>query len=223
MSKKPIEEPKENPKKPNKFLLKIYSILSNSNNSSVISWSDSGETFTIKDVSEFTKYLLPKYFKHHKLASFIRQLNMYDFSKCKNSEFCYSHPLFRKGKRGELKKIRRKLSEKKVEFPQTEMTQKFKHIKAKQKNLKLQIDELVMDCREVARSNQVLLDQIQESKTKQQSIFTVLMKFSERFEQIPLFLRLFCESFEKQIENPVPVPLSHRMLTSHSYSKSDRP
>lgn len=222
MSITATEESKENSKKPNKFLLKIYSILSNSKNSSIISWTDSGETFTIKDVLEFTKYLLPKYFKHRKLASFIRQLNMYDFSKCKNSEFCYSHPLFRKGKRGELKKIRRKLGEKKsgVQKPgQGELMAKFKHIKNKQKNFKLQIDGLLIDCREVAKSNQHLLDQIQESKMKQQSIINVLIKFSERFERIPFFLVKFCESFEKQIENPVPVPISHMMLTNYSLAK----
>jgi hypothetical protein len=48
---------------------------------SIVSWSDQEDSFVIKDQSEFSKHVLPKHFKHNNLASFVRQLNKYDFHK----------------------------------------------------------------------------------------------------------------------------------------------
>lgn len=205
-------------KKPNKFLLKVYSIINDSKNSQVISWTDSGESFTIKNTSLFTQNLLPKYFKHKNFASFIRQLNMYDFSKCKNSELTYSHPLFRKGLRQELGKIRRKMTEKKRELnenPFDELKNKFKGIKSKQGVLMAQIEDLLENCREVAYSNESLLGQIQEFKNREECIFNILEQFSERFKEIPDFLLKFYQNFNSQIEMPIPVPISHVVLISN--------
>ena len=208
-------------KKPNKFLLKVYSIISDSKNSQVISWTDSGDSFEIKNTSLFTKNLLPKYFKHKKFASFISQLNMYDFSKCKNSEFTYSHPLFRKGLKQELGKIRRKVSEKKlnkresIENPFGELKTKFKGIKSKQGRLMAQIEDLLENCRGVAYCNESLLGQIQEYKMREECIFNILEQFSERFREVPNFLLKFYQNLSSQIEVPIPVPISHVALISN--------
>ena len=48
---------------------------------SLISWTEGGNSFIIKNQSEFTKSMLPYYYKHSNMASFIRQLNMYGFHK----------------------------------------------------------------------------------------------------------------------------------------------
>merc|ERR1719296_457695 len=63
------------------FLLKLWSIVDNPATDSLVSWSRSGTAFIIKDTSQFTNVLLPFYFKHANLSSFIRQLNMYGFTK----------------------------------------------------------------------------------------------------------------------------------------------
>ena len=44
-------------------------------------WSISDLRFVRKDMNEFTKSILPRMFKHSNFASFVRQLNKYDFHK----------------------------------------------------------------------------------------------------------------------------------------------
>ena len=92
------------------FLLKSFELLQKKEYENTISWSDNGNSFTIKDVVDLEKTILPKYFKHDKLASFIRQLNMYGFTKLrnKNKNKVFIHEFFKKGREDLLHKIKRK-------------------------------------------------------------------------------------------------------------------
>ena len=51
-----------------------------------VSWDNSGTSFLIKDINDFTKIILPQHFKHCNFASFVRQLNKYDFHKIRNNK-----------------------------------------------------------------------------------------------------------------------------------------
>lgn len=68
---------------------------------SVVSWSPIPDSFVIKvripsyfrpdinlsqDMNEFSRTVLPRIFKHSNFASFVRQLNKYDFHKIKNAD-----------------------------------------------------------------------------------------------------------------------------------------
>ena len=50
----------------------------------LICWSEEGSSFLIKNQSQFSSSMLPYYYKHSNMASFVRQLNMYDFHKVMN-------------------------------------------------------------------------------------------------------------------------------------------
>ena len=52
----------------------------------LIAWSDEGTSFIIKNQPEFASSLLPYYYKHSNMASFVRQLNMYGFHKVMSVE-----------------------------------------------------------------------------------------------------------------------------------------
>ena len=60
------------------FLEKLYEILLEPSNHPYIAWQADGTSFLIKKVPELQEIVLPKYFKHNNLQSFVRQLNMYD-------------------------------------------------------------------------------------------------------------------------------------------------
>ena len=66
------------------FLRKCYEMVDDSSTDSIISWSTNGDnSFVISDTTVFSAQLLPKYFKHSNLSSFIRQLNIYvSFLNC---------------------------------------------------------------------------------------------------------------------------------------------
>ena len=58
------------------FLLKTYEIFNTPEYSNLCGWGSNGETIVIKKIEEFSKQILPKYFKHSNFQSFVRQLNM---------------------------------------------------------------------------------------------------------------------------------------------------
>lgn len=63
------------------FIMKTYKILEDKKNAHIIEWTDNGNCFIVKNKDLFENEILPKYFKHKKFSSFVRQLNMYDFHK----------------------------------------------------------------------------------------------------------------------------------------------
>jgi hypothetical protein len=78
------------------FLLKLYEIVDDKATSSIVDWAEE-EGFVIKSPVFFENQIIPKYFKHNKLTSFVRQLNMYDFRKFKvkgTTHQVYKHPFF---------------------------------------------------------------------------------------------------------------------------------
>jgi hypothetical protein len=83
-----------------KFLRKVYYMLENNEHSEYVSWSNDGTALVVKKPTEFSDSVLPCYFKHNNLASFVRQLNMYNFKKNKNYQYdhTYGHEMFHRGK-----------------------------------------------------------------------------------------------------------------------------
>jgi hypothetical protein len=95
------------------FIRKTYDILEESKFPDIIDWNPEGTALVIKKPTEFCQKVLPQYFKHNNLTSFVRQLNMYNFHKRRTQtlDHIYYHELFQQGKKHLLKEIRRKGSD----------------------------------------------------------------------------------------------------------------
>ncbi|KAJ7491143.1 HSF-type DNA-binding-domain-containing protein [Mycena latifolia] len=99
------------------FVKKLYKMLEDQTFQNVVSWGPQGDCFVVKDMNEFTKSILPRMFKHSNFASFVRQLNKYDFHKVKNSDdnqfgehsWTFRHPDFHADRRDALENIKRKV------------------------------------------------------------------------------------------------------------------
>lgn len=102
------------------FLTKLWKLVEDPAYSDLISWSSNGRSFVIRNPARFSKELLPLYFKHNNMASFIRQLNMYGFRKLtsiensglrsERDEMEFYHQYFLKQQENLLEYIKRKAS-----------------------------------------------------------------------------------------------------------------
>ena len=66
------------------FLTKLFQIVSAATTDHCIQWTSKGDSFVISDPDTFARDILPTYFKHNNIRSFIRQLNTYGFRKRTN-------------------------------------------------------------------------------------------------------------------------------------------
>ncbi|KZP01178.1 hypothetical protein CALVIDRAFT_492754 [Calocera viscosa TUFC12733] len=108
------------------FVKKLFRMLEDPNFSPVVSWNPVGDAFVVRDMTEFTKTILPRLFKHSNFASFVRQLNKYDFHKVKNPDetfgehsWTFQHPDFRADRKDMLENIKRKVPAAKKARPST--------------------------------------------------------------------------------------------------------
>ena len=79
----PSKKRKENngPKTRPAFVMKIWSMVNDKSNDEYIRWNEDGRTFQVFKREDFVHKILPAYFKHQNMSSFVRQLNMYGFHK----------------------------------------------------------------------------------------------------------------------------------------------
>ncbi|XP_078504588.1 heat shock factor protein 2-like isoform X1 [Lissotriton helveticus] len=110
------------------FLCKLWMLVDDPDTNEFITWNQNGESFMVLDEQRFSKEILPKYFKHNNMASFIRQLNMYGFRKVLHLDSCvvkvehdepieFQHPYFKQGQEHMLAHIKRKVPSTKGEEP----------------------------------------------------------------------------------------------------------
>nr|6J6W_A Chain A, Heat shock factor protein 4 [Homo sapiens]6J6W_B Chain B, Heat shock factor protein 4 [Homo sapiens] len=102
------------------FLGNLWALVGDPGTDHLIRWSPSGTSFLVSDQSRFAKEVLPQYFKHSNMASFVRQLNMYGFRKVVSIEqggllrperdhVEFQHPSFVRGREQLLERVRRKV------------------------------------------------------------------------------------------------------------------
>ncbi|XP_040289132.1 heat shock factor protein 1 isoform X1 [Bufo bufo] len=103
------------------FLAKLWTLVEDPETDPLICWSPEGNSFHVFDQGCFAKDVLPKYFKHNNMASFVRQLNMYGFRKVvhieqgglvkpEKDDTEFQHPYFIRGQEHLLENIKRKVN-----------------------------------------------------------------------------------------------------------------
>ena len=63
----------------------MFDIVDKGMHEDIVAWVPDGKSFEIKSKEKFVGKILPFFFKHSNMNSFVRQLNMYDFHKVRRS------------------------------------------------------------------------------------------------------------------------------------------
>ncbi|CAD8211108.1 unnamed protein product [Paramecium pentaurelia] len=176
------------------FLLKTYEIIDNPSNQDVISWNEEGNAFIVKKVNEFSDVILPRSFKHSNFASFVRQLNMYDFHKTRhdNNENEFKHKLFQRGKKELLSQIKRKTNDQKEQNSLTlikteivrngnqeipEISQQMSKMQNKQSELEKLMKILIKQNEKILKENKYLWTELMKNKHKNENSDEQIMKW----------------------------------------------
>ncbi|XP_034835711.1 heat shock factor protein isoform X11 [Maniola hyperantus] len=179
------------------FLGKLWKLVNDSETNHLISWSPGGKTFVIKNQADFARELLPLYYKHNNMASFIRQLNMYGFHKItsvengglryEKDEIEFCHPCFMRGHAYLLEHIKRKIANPKSLVASNESGEKIllkpelmnkvladvKQMKGKQESLDAKFSAMKQENEALWREVAIL----RQKHIKQQQIVNNLIQF----------------------------------------------
>jgi len=93
------------------FINRLHNLLTDRTVQDKVTWSQNGD-IVILHTASFAAEVIPRFFKHNNLSSFVRQLNLYGFKKTAHRlDSCeFWHPTFRPGNEHQFKYIQRKVS-----------------------------------------------------------------------------------------------------------------
>ncbi|CAI7989860.1 Heat shock factor protein 1 [Geodia barretti] len=172
------------------FINKVWSILGNEEYAKLISWSECGKNVIVRDYPNFSKEILPHYFKHNKFNSFVRQLNLYGFRKVSHPEqnvlskvqvsepVEFYHPNFRRGHRELLHLVQRRPVSGRVvtEEKSTELGKVLTDIhvmKGKQEDIGDMLEAMKQDNAHLKRE----LELLRQRHTRQQRVLNKIIQF----------------------------------------------
>ncbi|KAM5138471.1 heat shock factor protein 4 [Mantella aurantiaca] len=178
------------------FLTKLWTLVEDPETNHLICWSVNGTSFHVFDQGRFAKEVLPKYFKHNNMASFVRQLNMYGFRKVVNIEQGglvkperddteFQHLYFLQGHEHLLEHIKRKVSVVKSEETKlrhedvSRLLYEVQSLRNQQENTECQMQDM-------KQQNEVLWREVvslRQNHSQQQKIINKLIQFL--FGQLP--------------------------------------
>lgn len=148
------------------FVNKLYSMVNDPESDDLICWSEDGTSFFVHKQEDFARKVLPRFFKHRKFSSFVRQLNMYGFHKVphlqqgvletdsESERWEFSNPHFQRNRRDLLLLVNRKkgpdAEEKEISTVDLHhILEEIQSIKKHQMNISTQLQN-------IQRDNQVL-------------------------------------------------------------------
>ncbi|XP_034189923.1 uncharacterized protein LOC117608626 isoform X1 [Osmia lignaria lignaria] len=174
------------------FLAKLWKLVEDPETDDLICWSPNGRSFFIRNQAQFARELLPHYYKHNNMASFVRQLNMYGFHKkvsvelgglkCDRDEMEFAHQFFCKGHPYLVEHIKRKIASSKGQDPaltpikpelMNKMLSEVRSMRGRQEHLDSRLGAM-------KRENEALwreLAMLRQKHLKQQQIVNKLIHF----------------------------------------------
>ncbi|CAL1536536.1 unnamed protein product [Lymnaea stagnalis] len=175
------------------FLIKLWTLVEDPTTDELIHWDSSGTSFHVYDQQRFSREILPLYFKHNNIASFIRQLNMYGFRKVthidqgglkiEKDDLQFQHQFFQRGEQDMLQFIKRKVSNQAVRTTDhlaPSKTDEVSRVLSDMKQVKTKQDSMDQNLEYIKRENKLLWREVamlRQKHHKQQQIVNKLIQF----------------------------------------------
>ncbi|XP_066963992.1 heat shock factor protein 4 isoform X10 [Macrobrachium rosenbergii] len=169
------------------FLTKLWRLVDDRQTNDLICWTENGRSFIIQNQARFARELLPQYYKHNNMASFVRQLNMYGFHKVASAdsgglrvekdEMEFAHPAFQQGREDLIENIRRKIPTSRVGL---EDNKKLGKLLNDVRDMKRDHDTMSTKLLSLKRENEALWREyasMRQKFSKQQQIIEKLIHF----------------------------------------------
>ncbi|CAA0403086.1 unnamed protein product [Arabidopsis thaliana] len=180
------------------FLSKTYDMVDDPLTNEVVSWSSGNNSFVVWSVPEFSKVLLPKYFKHNNFSSFVRQLNTYGFRKVDPDRWEFANEGFLRGRKQLLKSIvRRKPSHVQQNQQQTQVQSS--SLGACVEVGKFGIEEEV---ERLKRDKNVLMQELVRLRQQQQATETQLQNVGQKVQVMEQRQQQMMSFLAKAVQSP---------------------
>ena len=197
--------------KQDKFLLKLYEILSKEEYSKIIHWSQNGSYIIITNIHLLAKKILPIYFNHQNYSSFVRQLNMYNFHKIrtdpdKPEQYFINETLNKNKTMKEIKDFKRKEKnrQKCLFFQDEDSNIKYTILPdKKEKDIKNQEISITLEEKEEEKENafkQTTEKGKMDENEKEKLLLSLLDKTKENIDKVNEYRNKLKEMNEKQSE-----------------------
>ncbi|KAI8338183.1 HSF-type DNA-binding-domain-containing protein [Chlamydoabsidia padenii] len=172
----------------NTFVHKLHAMVGDIQYQHLIAWTYSGSSFIVCNITEFSRDVLPKHFKHNNFSSFVRQLNMYGFHKvnksprghrtlAENQIWEFSHSKFLRGRADLLDEIKRKALETDLARRElhngTDMNSHMTMMQMAQSDMRQQLMQLQNNFNQVVRD----LENTRKQQSQQMEMMKGLMQF----------------------------------------------
>ncbi|XP_077098419.1 heat shock factor protein isoform X2 [Siphateles boraxobius] len=167
------------------FVSKLWALVEAESTNELICWSQDGCSFLVQDEQRFCREVLPLYFKHSNMTSFVRQLNMYGFHKvvhvgvglpkADGQVNCveFQHEGFQRAQPHLLGLIRRKVSVSRGVEEGGQVLVQVSHVKGWQDSSDLKLMALCRDNESLWRE----LDSLRQNYQQQHKIIRKIIKF----------------------------------------------
>ncbi|XP_021962785.1 heat shock factor protein 1 isoform X2 [Folsomia candida] len=166
------------------FLAKLWKLVDDPVTNDLIYWSEPGNSFVIRNQAKFSRELLPLYYKHNNMASFVRQLNMYGFHKVvsveqgglklEKDEMEFAHPFFLRGNEASLELIKRKIPAPKHD--DTRRPDNFQKVLLDVRQMKGRQENMDTKLLTIKRENEALWRELATLRQKHANQTTILSK-----------------------------------------------
>ncbi|KAH6790274.1 hypothetical protein C2S51_005280 [Perilla frutescens var. frutescens] len=175
------------------FLAKTYEMVDDPSTDSIVSWSRSNKSFIVWNPPEFSRQLLPRYFKHSNFSSFIRQLNTYGFRKADPEQWEFANEGFLRGQPHLLKNIHRRKPVHSHSTPNLASLPPLTEME--RKGYKEDIKRLKSD-------KELLSVELQRHKEEQQGLTVQMRALTERAQNLELHHASMLSSLSETLHRP---------------------